>query len=138
MKTQIKLLATIFLLNICVNASSHWISEPVASKLLNDSGIIKKNKLIAPRIFAVVVGVADYVGSENDLTYSDDDARLFYNHLKIALPNEMANGSSVLLLNQNATRQNIINSLQDIFSQSNENDFIIFYFILVFFSSYCS
>ena len=52
----------------------------------------------------------------------------FYNHLKIALPNEMANGSSVLLLNQNATRQNIINSLQDIFSQSNENDFIIFYF----------
>ena len=128
MKTQIKLLATIFLLNICVNASSHWISEPVASKLLNDSGIIKKNKSIAPRIFAVVVGVADYVGNENDLTYSDDDARLFYNHLKIALPNEMANGSSVLLLNQNATRQNIINSLQDIFSQSNENDFIIFYF----------
>jgi uncharacterized caspase-like protein len=32
------------------------------------------------------------------------------------------------LLNQNATRSNIIKAMQQVFSQSTENDFIIFYF----------
>ena len=98
------------------------------TKEVHSTKSIESAKSIAPRIFAVVVGVADYEGTANDLKFSDDDARLFYNHLKVALPNEMAAGKSVLLLNQNATRTNIINSLQQIFSQSNENDFIIFYF----------
>jgi hypothetical protein len=85
-------------------------------------------KSIAPRIFAVVVGISDYQGTAYDLKYSDDDASIFYSHLKKALPNEMANGYSVLLLNQNATRNNVFNALQQVFSQSTENDFIIFYF----------
>lgn len=85
-------------------------------------------KASAPRIFAVVVGISDYEGTLADLRYSDNDASLFYNHLKKALPNEMAAGKSVLLLNQNATRRNIINAMQQVFSQSSENDFIIFYF----------
>jgi uncharacterized caspase-like protein len=89
---------------------------------------IDNTKFIAPRIFAVVVGVADYEGTDHDLNYSDNDARLFYNHLRSALPNEMSGGKSILLLNQNATRSNIINAMQQVFSQSTENDFIIFYF----------
>jgi len=88
----------------------------------------KSLKVAAPRIFAVVVGIADYQGVAHDLKYSDDDASIFYSHLKKALPNEMANGDSVLLLNQNATRSNIVSALQQVFSQSTENDFIIFYF----------
>lgn len=98
------------------------------NKIITYDSSVQKEKLIVPRIFAVIVGVADYDGTAYDLTYSDDDARLFYNHLKLALPNEMANGNSVLLLNKNATRQNILNSLQDVFAKSTENDFIIFYF----------
>jgi hypothetical protein len=98
------------------------------NKIITYDSSVQKEKLIVPRIFAVIVGVADYDGTAYDLTYSDDDARLFYNHLKLSLPNEMANGSSVLLLNKNATRQNILNSLQDVFAKSTENDFIIFYF----------
>lgn len=89
---------------------------------------IQQSKAISPRIFAVVVGVADYDGVANDLKYSDNDARLFYNHLRSALPNEMSAGKSMLLLNRNATRSNIMNAMQQVFSQSTENDFIIFYF----------
>lgn len=107
--------------------ANHLISSDSLS-IIKSSKVFKNLKTIAPRIFAVVVGIADYQGSGSDLTYSDDDASIFYNHLKIALPTEMSNGDSVLLLNQNATRSNIIDSLDKIFSQSTENDFIIFYF----------
>ena len=103
----------------------------IVDSLSHVNGLSKSyenTKFTAPRIFAVVVGIADYEGVDDDLKYSDNDARLFYNHLRSALPNEMSGGKSILLLNQNATRSNIINAMQQVFSQSTENDFIIFYF----------
>jgi len=105
-------------------------SISVDSLTNEDELTLAKNiaKVIAPRIFAVVVGIADYEGTLSDLNYSDDDARLFYNQLNQALPNEMAAGKSILLMNKNATRSNIIKAMQQVFSQSTENDFIIFYF----------
>ena len=98
------------------------------ARLNKSFDLIQQSKASAPRIFAVVVGVSDYEGVDYDLKYSDNDARLFYNHLRSALPNEMSAGKSVLLLNKNATRANIINAIQQVFSLSTENDFIIFYF----------
>ncbi|MBP7506680.1 MAG: caspase family protein [Prolixibacteraceae bacterium] len=86
------------------------------------------SKIVAPRIYAVIVGISDYEGIYSDLNYCDDDAKLFYNHLKQALPNEMTGGKTILLLDKNATCQNISVALQQVFSQSTENDFIIFYF----------
>jgi hypothetical protein len=88
----------------------------------------KSVKGAAPRIFAVVVGVADYYGSLSDLEYSDDDASVFYRYLKQAFPSEMASGGSRLLLNKDATKENIMKALREVFSQSTDNDFILFYF----------
>lgn len=85
-------------------------------------------KTLRPRVFAVVVGISDYQGSELDLSYSDRDAQLFYNHLHQAMPNEVASGKAVLLLNERATLSNIQAALSNVFSTSNSNDFIIFYF----------
>jgi len=102
--------------------ATNWIADSLS--ILNK----QNSKAISPRIFAVVVGVSDYEGSLADLNYSDDDAELFFQHLNKAFPNELANGKSILLLNQNATYNNIVNALQQVFSQSTENDFIIFYF----------
>lgn len=120
------LLALIFSF-ICISAKSQSLAY-----MNNSSSQVKKNEITQksrpPRIFSVIVGVADYEGTSNDLTYSDDDARIFYDHLKKALPNEMSNGKSVLLLNKEATHYNITKALQHIFSLSTENDFIIFYF----------
>jgi hypothetical protein len=126
-----------------INGKRDWGAsiEIVADSLVVDSLVIdslpqyniqvkKKNnkKIINPRIFSVIVGVADYEGIGHDLRYSDDDAILFYNHLRKAMPNEVSNGKSILLLNNEATHANITNALQQVFSQSTENDFIIFYF----------
>lgn len=88
----------------------------------------KSVKGASPRIFAVVVGVADYYGNLSDLNYSDDDATIFYRYLKQAFPTEMEGGSSRLLLNRDATKANVIKAIREVFSQSTDNDFIIFYF----------
>jgi hypothetical protein len=85
-----------------------------------------KNK--SPRIFALVIGVSDYYGTESDLRYADSDAKIFYNHLQNAFPNEIKNGDCKILLNHQATASNIKNQLTNIFSQATENDYIIFYF----------
>lgn len=94
--------------------------------ILNKGSISQKT--LRPRVFAVVVGISDYQGTELDLSYSDRDAQLFYNHLRSAMPTEMAAGKSVLLLNERATLSNINAALSDVFSTSSPNDFIIFYF----------
>jgi hypothetical protein len=93
---------------------------------LNKSLSSQKN--LRPRVFAVVVGISDYEGTNLDLNYSDRDAQLFYNHLKSAMPNELAAGKSVLLLNEKATLTNINAALASVYRSSSANDFIIFYF----------
>ena len=94
--------------------------------ILNKGSISQKT--LRPRVFAVIVGISDYQGTELDLSDSDRDAQLFSNHLRSAMPAEMAAGKSVLLLNERATLSNINAALSDVFSTSSPNDFIIFYF----------
>lgn len=81
-----------------------------------------------PRVFAVVVGIANYPGTFADLRYSDDDARWFYEYLIKAMPSETKKGNVKLLLNENASQKNILSALESTFSQASENDFVIFYF----------
>ncbi len=85
-------------------------------------------KSIRPRVFAVVVGISNYEGTNLDLNYADKDAILFYNHLKSAMATEVSNGKAVLLLNEKATYSSIQSALSTVFKESSENDFIIFYF----------
>ena len=97
--------------------------------LSNLDGFSKESpKSSSPRIFALVVGVSDYFGTESDLRYADSDAKIFYNHLQNAFPNEVMNGYCKLLLNNQATAANIQKQLADIFSKATENDYVIFYF----------
>lgn len=100
--------------------SGFSISKP----FMNEKG----SKAVQPRFFAVVVGVADYYGSLSDLEYSDDDASVFYSYLKNAFPDEMSRGKSELLLNKEATKENVLRALSEVFAQSTEDDYIVFYF----------
>lgn len=81
-----------------------------------------------PRVFAVVVGLSNYRGSSSDLTYSDDDARGFYQYLTTAMSRETKSGKVVLLQNEQATASTIRKTIREVFSQSTENDIILFYF----------
>lgn len=82
----------------------------------------------APRFFSVIVGISDYEGLLADLRYADNDAKIFYNNLMKAFPAETGNGIVKLLLNENASCENIQSALKSVLSQANENDYVIFYF----------
>jgi len=81
-----------------------------------------------PRVFAVIIGIADYSGYSSDLKYADDDARLFRTYLLKAMPNETSRGKVTLLLNGQATRQAVLTALSSHFRQASASDFILFYF----------
>jgi hypothetical protein len=94
-------------------------------ELIADSKSIKG---AAPRVFAVIVGVSDYDGTFADLKYADDDADKFLIQLKMSMPRETASGKVVQLKNAQATAQNVLNAIDDVFGRAGENDFVIFYF----------
>ena len=89
--------------------------------------IEKTSKDYIPRMFALVVGVSNYLDG-NNLNYSDDDASLIFKNMSSAFFNELKDGRITLLLNENASVSNIKNALQTILNQANENDYIVFYF----------
>jgi len=118
-----------------VNGQPEWEiatdSVQVSNATLDTSSNFKNiesSKALAPRMFAVVVGISDYEGVGSDLNYSDDDARIFYNYLNKAFPNEIRNGEAKLLIDSQASYKNIVDALTRIFAKSNENDYIIFFF----------
>ncbi len=78
--------------------------------------------------FAVIVGCADYQIDKNDLRYSDDDAYRFYAYLKSSEGGALPDENMAILVDEAATKTNIINTMQSVFSKANANDMLIFYF----------
>jgi hypothetical protein len=80
-----------------------------------------------PKIYAVVVGVASY-NHINSLRYTDDDAFRLYAFLKSpeggALPDEQVE----VLIDEAATRSNILAALRRQFLKAGPNDLVLFYF----------
>jgi hypothetical protein len=78
------------------------------------------------RIWALVVGVARYYHMPT-LKYTDDDAYRMYAFLKSpeggAIPDDQIN----ILVDEVATRKNILASMHDLFSKADENDVIVLY-----------
>jgi hypothetical protein len=79
------------------------------------------------KIWAVIVGVAQYRHMPV-LRYTDDDAYQVFAFLKSpeggALPEEQVR----LLIDEDATRYNVLNAMRDIFLRADENDVVLFYF----------
>lgn len=91
----------------------------------SDDAVIKTEM----KIWAVVVGVAKYnPEAAPPLNFSDDDAYQFYAFLKSpeggALPDEQVK----ILIDERATRQNIINTMREEFEKADTSDLIILYF----------
>ena len=79
------------------------------------------------KVWAVVAGVANYTDMPA-LRYTDDDAYHFYAFLKSpeggALPDEQLR----VLVDDNATRDNLLDAMRSVFLQADENDVVLFYF----------
>lgn len=98
-----------------------------------DKAFIRINELNQPNqkeflnTWAVIVGIAhyDYFPS---LRYTDDDAYQFYAFLRSPEGGALNEKNIRLLIDADATRENIIDSMSKLFLNANQNDRIIFYF----------
>jgi hypothetical protein len=81
----------------------------------------------APKVWAIIAGVAGY-NHMPVLRYTDDDAYRFYAFLKGmeggALPDEQVQ----IMIDEEATLENIRGGLRSMFAKAGPNDLVIFYF----------
>ena len=78
-------------------------------------------------IWAVVVGVATYPHMPS-LRFTDDDAYQFFAFLKSPEGGALPDNQVKVLVDENATRDNILENMRSTFSQAGENDVVLFYF----------
>lgn len=79
------------------------------------------------KIWALVVGVGKYQ-SMPSLKYTDDDAFRFYSHLKSPEGGALPDNQIEILVDEAATRENILRSMRRLFLQADENDVVMLYF----------
>jgi hypothetical protein len=100
--------------------------EP-ANRRPDDGPLPPPDRDPAVKVWAVVAGVAAYQHMPA-LRYTDDDAYQFYAFLKSpeggALPDEQVR----VLVDDNATRDNLLDAMRSIFLKADENDVVLFYF----------
>jgi len=78
--------------------------------------------------FAVVVGCADYQMQGLDLRYSDDDAYRYYAYLMSCEGGAIPSENIAILVDESTTKQNILRTMNEIYSKSGPNDMLIFFF----------
>lgn len=81
-----------------------------------------------PRKFAVIVGCADYQMANMDLRYSDDDAYRVYAYLKSCEGGAVPDENIAVLVDEAATKNNIINTMNEVFAKASPDDMLFFYF----------
>lgn len=81
----------------------------------------------AVKVWAVVAGIANYTDMPS-LRYTDDDAYNFFAFLKSPEGGALPDNQVRVLVDDNATRNNLLEAMRNIFLQADENDVVLFYF----------
>ncbi|MCP9235117.1 caspase family protein [Lewinella sp. JB7] len=79
------------------------------------------------RVWAVVVGCAFYQHMKT-LRYTDDDAYQVYAFLKSIEGGALSDEQVKVLIDEDATHDNILTAMRETYRQADENDVILFYF----------
>jgi hypothetical protein len=79
------------------------------------------------KIWAVVVGVGKYTAMPS-LRFTDDDAYRFYSHLKSPEGGALSDDQIEILVDESATRENILRTMRKMFLKADDNDVVMFYF----------
>lgn len=82
----------------------------------------------AQQKYAVVVGCSDYQVDGMDLRYSDDDAYRMFAYLKSVEGGSLPDDHISVLVDEAATKANILSTMNEVFSRASENDMLLFYF----------
>jgi len=80
------------------------------------------------QVFAVVVGIREYKQSDANLQYADQDAQNIFDFLTDRNYGNVPPANITLLVNKNATKQNILKAIAAQFSRASANDIVLFYF----------
>lgn len=75
------------------------------------------------KVFLVSVGIADYPGSQNDLTLCADDARMM-----TSIYSKNQELTYCQLLDSNATKSKIIAAMNKVFQKAGENDIVVLFY----------
>jgi len=111
---------------------SRWTYGKPSGKLEADNEKIQNNEVIVDesdqvKIWAVVVGVARYTHMPM-LKFTDDDAYQVYAFLKSPEGGALPDNQIRVLIDENATRKNIMENMRKVFLQADDNDVVIFYY----------
>ena len=98
-------------------------STPQASKGTIATGVVSES---ISKKYAIIIGIADYKGTANDLDYSDDDAQDFNNVLLNKY--DWANNQITLLIDGEATKTAILEAIDDVTKKAEETDEVIFFY----------
>jgi hypothetical protein len=79
------------------------------------------------KIWAVVVGVGRYT-SMPSLKFTDDDAYRFYSFLGSVEGGAVPQSQMTILIDEDATRENILKKMREYFLKADENDVVVLYF----------
>jgi uncharacterized caspase-like protein len=79
------------------------------------------------KVWVVVVGVADYRHIDK-LNYTDDDAYRMYAFYKSPEGGSLPDSQIRVLIDEDATRDNVMQALNSVYSRAASNDAIIFFF----------
>lgn len=111
-----------------VQVTSYRPGETGSYRFTVEPGQESSRQAAAPggaRVFAVMVGVSDYGGAQNDLAFTDEDAR----KLAEALQREGSlNDASVVLTNAEATVAGVRSAFERVAAQAGPDDMFLFFF----------
>jgi hypothetical protein len=79
------------------------------------------------KIWAVVVGVGKYTAMPS-LKFTDDDAYRFYSHLKSPEGGALPDDQIAILVDEGATRENILRTMRQYFLKADANDVVLLYY----------
>jgi len=98
--------------------------KPGAQKILEARAKVDENPI---KIWALVVGVASYEHMP-PLNYTDDDAYRMYAFLRSPKGGAVPDDQIHVLVDEGATRKNILSQMERLFYKADSNDVILFYF----------
>ncbi len=96
-------------------------------KLIKEKVVENTEKNVKSKVWALIIGVANYPNYRS-LKYPDDDAYQLFSFLRSPEGGALQSDQIKILIDENATYQKITTSIEDIFSKADENDVVLFYF----------
>jgi len=110
------------------NTGRQYFKVKRSGQSIKDDKIESSADFKLPKVHAVIVGISKYSNTQFNLNYAHSDAKLFHDFLKSPAGGSVPENKMKLLVNEEATRPNIVKWIKKIFEESSKEDLIIFYF----------